>query len=163
MDEPHLWAAIRYVELNPVRASMVARAEPYPWSSAAAHCGLRSDPLLSPLPESRPATATGWSEWLAEGENDAMLAKLPLHTRTGRPAGDDPFIQRLESQFGRTLRALPLGRPRTKDRPHSPADLSEPGARRQGDSIRGICSGREISASPKSEDAKSAMGMKNRK
>ena len=116
MDELHLWAAIRYVELNPVRASMVTRAEEYPWSSAGAHCGLRSDPLLSPLPEPRPATVTGWSEWLAEGEKDAMLAKLRLHTQTGCPAGDDAFVKRLESQFGRTLRALSVGRPRTKYR-----------------------------------------------
>jgi putative transposase len=40
MDEPHFWAAVRYVERNPVRAGMVARAEHYPWSSAPAHCGL---------------------------------------------------------------------------------------------------------------------------
>jgi len=39
LDTPHLWAALRYAELNPVRAGMVAQAESYPWSSAAAHCG----------------------------------------------------------------------------------------------------------------------------
>ena len=27
LDEPHLWEALRYTELNPVRASMVAKAE----------------------------------------------------------------------------------------------------------------------------------------
>ena len=38
LDEPYMWAAIRYVERNPVRARLVRRAENYPWSSAAAHC-----------------------------------------------------------------------------------------------------------------------------
>ena len=38
------WAAIRYVERNPVRAGVVAVAESYSWSSAAGHCGLRVDP-----------------------------------------------------------------------------------------------------------------------
>jgi putative transposase len=39
LDEHHLWEALRYTELNPVRASLVTRAECWNWSSAAAHCG----------------------------------------------------------------------------------------------------------------------------
>src|ERR1700733_12193734 len=39
LDETHLWRALRYVELNPVRASMVPEAAQWRWSSAAAHCG----------------------------------------------------------------------------------------------------------------------------
>src|ERR1035438_793046 len=37
MDEEHLRAAMRYVELNPVRAKLVATAWEWPWSSAQAH------------------------------------------------------------------------------------------------------------------------------
>ena len=37
MDEAHLLACARYVELNPVRAGLAERAEPWPWSSARAH------------------------------------------------------------------------------------------------------------------------------
>src|SRR4051794_15803990 len=37
MDEAHLMAAVRYVELNPVKAKLVRRAEDWPWSSARAH------------------------------------------------------------------------------------------------------------------------------
>ena len=37
LDEPYLVAAARYVELNPVRAGLVAAAEAWPWSSAKAH------------------------------------------------------------------------------------------------------------------------------
>ena len=39
LDNAHLWASVRYVERNPVRAGMVSRAEDYKWSSAAAHAG----------------------------------------------------------------------------------------------------------------------------
>src|SRR6266850_3695806 len=39
LDSYHLWVALRYVELNPVRAGLVAEAESWPWSSAAAHFG----------------------------------------------------------------------------------------------------------------------------
>ena len=37
MDEPYLLAAARYVELNPLRANLVADAAEWPWSSAGAH------------------------------------------------------------------------------------------------------------------------------
>ena len=70
MDESHCWNAIRYVERNPVRAGLVKRAEDYLWSSAAAHCGLRDDLLLSgdcPLVRE----ITDWSEWLRI-EDDRM-------------------------------------------------------------------------------------------
>jgi len=47
LDEAYLWTAIRYVERYPVRAGIVRKCERYPWSSAAAHCHLREDELLS--------------------------------------------------------------------------------------------------------------------
>jgi len=87
MDDFHQWAATRYVERNPVRASTVARAEDYPWSSAAAHCGVLSDPLLSALPEPRPTSVTERSKRPAGKHDEKMLAALRLKTRTGRPAG----------------------------------------------------------------------------
>ncbi len=39
LDQPHLLEALRYAELNPVRAGLIATAELWPWSSAGAHCG----------------------------------------------------------------------------------------------------------------------------
>jgi putative transposase len=69
LDEEHAWAAIRYVERNPVQARMVRRAENYAWSSAAAHCGMREDPVLSCLPKGRPVEVVDWSAWLANADN----------------------------------------------------------------------------------------------
>jgi putative transposase len=112
LDEEHLWAAIRYVERNPVRARLVRKAEQYPWSSAASHCSRRTDPVLAPLPERRPPGAEDWAAWLAEKEDDKMLLRLRLCTRTGRPIGSKQFIAKLESRLGRRLEARPLGRPR---------------------------------------------------
>src|SRR3989338_6270468 len=37
LDEPHLYAAIRYIENNPVRARLAKRAEDWDWSSARYH------------------------------------------------------------------------------------------------------------------------------
>lgn len=40
LDECHLHAAVRYVEMNPVRARMVSEPGSYEWSSARAHLGI---------------------------------------------------------------------------------------------------------------------------
>jgi len=37
MDNEHLWTALKYVELNPVRAGLAEKPEDFAWSSAAAH------------------------------------------------------------------------------------------------------------------------------
>ena len=123
LDADHYWTAVRYVERNPARAGLAARAEDWPWSSAAAHCGLRSNDLLSQMapPEwlvNLPAAEVHkrWAMWLngeEEGE-EAMLRRLRLCTRTGRPAGSETFLRRLERLVGRRLRPLPVGRPRRR-------------------------------------------------
>src|SRR3989304_6235437 len=50
MDEPNLPAAVRYVELNPVRAGLVRRARDWKWSSARAHLAGRDDGLVETAP-----------------------------------------------------------------------------------------------------------------
>jgi putative transposase len=50
MDERHLQAAVRYVELNPVAGGLCARAELWPWSSAGAHLHGRDDDLVRVQP-----------------------------------------------------------------------------------------------------------------
>ena len=44
----YVLACYRYIELNPVRAGMVAQADAFLWSSHAGNAGLRADPLLTP-------------------------------------------------------------------------------------------------------------------
>jgi putative transposase len=112
LDDEHLFAAVRYVERNPVRARMVRKAEQYDWSSAAAHCGLRTDPLLSPLQGLVSVKTEDWSAWLAEKDDEKMLATLRSRTRTGRPAGNKKFIATLEARLGRRLQPRSIGRPK---------------------------------------------------
>ncbi|MDQ3565048.1 MAG: transposase [Pseudomonadota bacterium] len=50
LDDTYRWAVIRYVERNPARARRVRRAENYPSSRAAAHCGLKVDRILTADP-----------------------------------------------------------------------------------------------------------------
>lgn len=117
LDDRHLWAAVSRragMERNPVRAGLVARAEDWPWSSAGAHCGLRDDPLLSPI--RMPWAVPDWSAYLCD-EDEADTAAIRRQTRTGRPWGADAFIKTLESSLGRILHPRKRGRkPKSKKR-----------------------------------------------
>jgi len=46
-EDPYLWAVIRYIELNPVRATLAKKAADYQWSSARAHILGAKDDILS--------------------------------------------------------------------------------------------------------------------
>jgi len=97
LDEAHLWTALRYVELNPVRARMVAEPATWRWSSAAAHCGLASDDTWLDLHLWQQRwTAARWAEFLAAAESDEQLMALRRFTHTGRPLGSATFVAALE-------------------------------------------------------------------
>ena len=114
LDEDYLWAAVRYVERNPVRAKMVRKAENYRWSSASAHCGLKADPLLTRKPSwQRQFESIGdWSAWLAEGDEPQRLEILRRNVEKGLPCGSAKFIRKLEKLTGRALQYRPRGRPK---------------------------------------------------
>jgi putative transposase len=98
MDEPHVHACLRYVELNPVRAGLVARAEDWRWSSARAHLGLAGDRLTDLAAGS--ARVDDWRAFLgqalAAGDHKAIRAaegsgRLRLGTEVGDSHGDCPL------------------------------------------------------------------------
>lgn len=114
LDEAYLWAAVRYVERNPVRAGMVRKAEAYRWSSAAAHCGTAQNALLDleSVWNKQFATIENWSEWLAEGDEADELQILRRNVDKGLPCGSERFVQALGNQVGRMLMHRPQGRPK---------------------------------------------------
>jgi putative transposase len=112
MDEAYCWAAIRYVEQNPVRAGLVSVAADYAWSSAAAHCGLRADPLLTPI--FYDADITDWAAWLT-AEDPTESAGIRQHTLRGHPYGSESFLASLAARLGPSILPRPRGRPRKGD------------------------------------------------
>jgi putative transposase len=118
LDEDYLWAAVRYVERNPVRARMVRKAENYRWSSASAHCGLESDPVLTRKPswQKQIGSIGNWSAWLAEGDEPQRLEILRRNVEKGLPCGSQKFIQKLEKLTGRALQYRPRGRPKKEEK-----------------------------------------------
>jgi putative transposase len=105
LDEDHFWEALRYVELNPVRAGLVQHAWDWPWSSARAHVtGIDESGMINmDLWKSR-MDANRWKKYLEEGIKLAEdVERIRSATRTGRPLGSEDFFQRLEVLTGRGL------------------------------------------------------------
>ncbi|PCI10747.1 MAG: transposase [Thiotrichales bacterium] len=108
MDEDYLWAAVRYVELNPVRAGLCSYPEEWRWSSARAHVEGANDGLVNAavLLDQQP----DWHGFLASGLDSQMYDSIRKHERSGRPLGGDDFVSRIETISGRILRRKKLGR-----------------------------------------------------
>jgi putative transposase len=124
LDRPHLWAALRYTELNPVGAKLVTDATSWPWSSAAAHCGsAQADKFLSMELWRTHWENTSWSKYLAAAETETELASIRQCTHTCRPLGTQEFVHSLEEAMERRLVPQKGGRP-AKPRPDArQADL----------------------------------------
>lgn len=114
VDEEYLWITLKYIERNPVAASMVTRASDYEWSSAAAHCGLRNDQMLTEdkrwvdLFRER----KDWSDWLSQPSPAEKLKRLREATARDLPCGSDDFLDRIERDYGVRTRLGKAGRPK---------------------------------------------------
>jgi putative transposase len=111
LDDMHLYAAIRYVENNPVRAGIVQEPEGYTWSSARGHCGIVSDEILSDTCHLCDEI-DDWSRYLRDNESAEVIERLRMNVISGRPCGDDNFRKGVEAVVGRSLIVRPRGRPR---------------------------------------------------
>ena len=99
LDDDYLSRAIRYIELNPVRAQLVARPEDWPCSSALIH--LQGERL--PDASYPPADALAhWREYLAIADPEEEITSR-RRTLTGRPLGNEAFITHLETLAGKPL------------------------------------------------------------
>ncbi|RIL08943.1 MAG: transposase, partial [Proteobacteria bacterium] len=76
VDELFFWVTIKYIERNPVEAKLVDHAADYKWSSAAYHCGLRTDSLITRDEKflGMLNSCRNWHEWLATPEAPDRLA-----------------------------------------------------------------------------------------
>jgi putative transposase len=113
LDESHLWAALRYVELNPVRAGMVKTAQVWKWSSATAHCGMANPLSMREMERWRNRwTEAQWRDFLAQEESVAEVSVLRICTHTGRLLGSPEFVSGLEQLTLRPLAPHKGGRPK---------------------------------------------------
>jgi len=112
LDEEHFWAAMRYVEQNPVRAGLASKAWEYPWSSAPAHGGMTAAAgLLETSWWERQMRPGDWRRLVGRRLARAMVGFLRKNTRRGWPLTTDRALAKFEKLVGRRLRPLPVGRP----------------------------------------------------
>jgi len=98
LDEVALWMALRYVELNPVRAGLVREPWEYPWSSAFAHIG---GPDLSGLLDldywKSNWDMAAWREHLSLSIPDYELRTIRQCTHACQPINGKVILQRLNN------------------------------------------------------------------
>ncbi len=113
MDAPSLMAAVRYVELSPLREGLAKQARSYAWSSAKAHLAGKDDGVVSVAPML--ALAPDWPAFVKQGLTEAELKTIQSAERTGRPMGSKDFVADLERRLGRTLaRQKPGPKPKVR-------------------------------------------------
>ena len=126
MDDSHWETALRYVELNPVRARLAKSAEDYRWSSARAHLGLETAPEWLDTDQflRRWPTPASWRDSLGTLTRREVAA-VRRATRHDSALGSDEFLQNLERTYQIRLRALPIGRPRKGPATEVPLNLQQ--------------------------------------
>ena len=110
LEDNHLYSVVRYIENNPVRARLVKEAWDWKWSSANAHLN-NAKSILHLIDVKKYISDIDWAEYLHGSEEDMVIKTIRDRTLSGKPIGSDTFIERLERMSGRSLRALPRGRP----------------------------------------------------
>jgi putative transposase len=110
MDEAYAQNAMRYVELNPVRAKLAKRAEDWRWSSATAHLTGKPDGVTDLAAGA--ARIDDWRAFLDAGLTEEAYLALRESERSGRATGSDAFRAEIATATGRDLSVRPRGRPR---------------------------------------------------
>ncbi len=115
--ERYLLACMVYIDLNPVRAGMVAQPGDYPWSSYAHSMGRRNDPLVTPhalfwsLGNTPFAREAAYGELVRAGIVGADQAQIGQSVHAGWALGEADFIAALQQRTQRRVAKGKAGRP----------------------------------------------------
>ena len=107
-QDEHLLTVLRYIELNPVRAHLVARAEDWRWSSARAWRESVRDPLVEAGPVARPES---WLEWVHGAMEETGVQRIRQSVNRNAPFGSDAWTAVTAERLGLDASLRPIGRP----------------------------------------------------
>ena len=117
--DKYLLPCMVYLDLNPVRAGLVANAADYPWSSHAHWRGVRNDRLLTPhalywaLGNTPFAREAAYAALVQTGIGSQEQAALTASALSGWALGDTDFIEGLKKQTTRRVVVGQAGRPKS--------------------------------------------------
>jgi putative transposase len=120
--DEYLIACSRYIELNPVRASIVTHPKDYRWSSYQRRALGMSDRLLDEDPWYNGLGTTErdkqerYRQWMDEQISEREWDEIRQATQRGRLIGRETFQKQVEAMTGRHLVGEARGRPKKEDR-----------------------------------------------
>ena len=126
-SEAYLLVCMRYIELNPVRAGMIAHPGEYRWSSYAhnaygrSDCAVSSHPLYTALGTDSAQRQEAYRELFRHHLDASLTHAIREAVNQELVLGRDRFKERIEEMTKRQTR------PRKTGRPHTP-DVAEAGA-----------------------------------
>lgn len=117
-DDTYILACMRYIEMNPVRASMVTLPQAYKWSSY--HCNVRGayDPVITEhvsykaLAKNRKKQQEGYRDLFLEHLDEKILNEIKNCVQTGTPLGNNKFKSQIESKLKIKVGYNTRGRPK---------------------------------------------------
>jgi len=121
-SETYFLTCHRYIELNPVRAGLVAHPAHYPWSSHAHYVGMKADRLLcehatflglGPDTTARQAAFRGLFQHHLD---EKALTQIRQAVNAGCGLGSESFLAAMEAKVGRRVRPPKQGRPLSSTR-----------------------------------------------
>lgn len=117
-DEHYLLTCMRYIELNPIRASMVKSPAHYRWSSYRHNAQAKEDPLITPHPlylalgRTLDARAAAYRALFASHLDPEALTDIRAAWQTGTPLGRDRFKEKVERKLKHKVGYARRGRPK---------------------------------------------------
>ncbi len=113
----YLLACMAYIDLNPVRAGLVAQAADYPWTSHGHYIGRNLDKLVTPHPlvwelgNTPFAREAAYAELVQAGINPVHQSALTQATLSGWALGEPDFVADLQKRTQRRVAKGQAGRP----------------------------------------------------
>ena len=115
--ERYLLACMAYIDLNPVRAGLVAYPRDYPWSSFGHYTGQRIDRLITPhalfweLGNTPFAREAAYAQLVLSGISVVQQAALTDAALQGWALGEPDFVADLQKRTARRVSKGSAGRP----------------------------------------------------
>ncbi len=116
-SDRYLLSCMAYIDLNPVRAGLVAQAGDYPWSSFGHYVGQRHEKLITPhglvweLGNTPFAREVAYAEMVQAGISAGQQKVLTDSVIKGWALGDPDFVADLQKRTARRVVKGTAGRP----------------------------------------------------
>ena len=119
-SDRYLLVCYRYIELNPVRATIVSLPGEYRWSSFNSNTGKKISDLITPhanylsLGKTEAARLSAYRRLFQDAIDNDDIKAIRDHVNQGRVLGSETFRNRIEAILDCRARLAAPGRPRKK-------------------------------------------------